>query len=323
MYKSYQKPRGVGPLKDPKKSPALYKTFNSFLKDKERFGFRVHKIALDAGFNCPHRSKNRDKGGCTYCNPDSFSPRSANPSLTISEQIKIGKDFLKKRYKAQKFIAYFQTYTNTLASAEILGRIYQEALAFDFIVGLSIGTRPERLSEDILDLIQEISQKTFLMMEVGLESANDNTLNKIKRNHTVADFSRAISKMKKRSILTCAHVILGLPGEDIRDILKTAKYLSKVGVDGVKIHHFHVVRGTEMEEEYYKGKIKTFAFEEYKSVLIKFLEHLDPGIIIHRLVGDCPESLLIAPKWNLSKSQMLKLIDDEMIKSGSRQGKKF
>ncbi len=296
-----------------------YKTFGSFLKEK--FGYSVYKIGLDAGFNCPHRNNSREMGGCTYCNPKSFSAPSADPSLSIPEQIKGGIKLLKKRYKTEKFIAYFQTHTNTLASAEKLRRIYQEALEFDEIIGISIGTRPDCLSDKTLDLIQEVSRKTFLIMELGLESANDKTLNKINRNHTVKDFTIAINKLKKRSIHTCAHIILGLPGEDLSDMMITANYLSFVGVDGVKIHHFHVVKGTDMGKDYYKEKIETFTFEEYMAVVIKFIEHLDPGIIVHRLVGDCPDELLIAPKWNLGKSQILKSINDEIARLNSWQGK--
>lgn len=301
--------------------PALYKSFGSYLK--ERFGFRVYKIGLDAGFNCPHRSKDRKKGGCTYCNPVSFSPRSANSSLTIPEQINNGIAFLKKRYKAVKFIAYFQTHTNTLASNEELRHIYLQALNFDEIVGLSIGTRPDCLPDETLDMIQEISQKTFLIVELGLESAKNKTLRKIKRNHTVNDFTSAIDKLKKRSIHTCAHIILGLPGEDLEDMVKTATYLSNTRVDGVKIHHFHVVRDTEIEKEYYEDKIKTLSFEEYKFVVIKFLEYLDPEIVIHRLMGDCPENLLISPKWDFGKAQILRSIKNEMTRLNTRQGKFF
>ena len=303
-------------------SPELrYKTFGSFLKEK--FGFPVYKIGIDAGFNCPHRSNSREMGGCTYCNPKSFSAPSADPSLSIPEQIKGGMKLLKKSYKTVKFIAYFQTHTNTLASAEKLRRIYQEALEFDEIVGISIGTRPDCLPDKTLDLIQEVSRKTFLIIELGLETANDKTLKKINRNHTVNDFTVAVDKLKKLSIHTCAHIILGLPDEDFNDMMRTANYLSSVGVDGVKIHHFHVVKGTDMEKDYYEEKIKTFMFEEYMTVVIKFIEHLDSGIIIHRLLGDCPEELLIAPKWNLGKAQILKSINDEMIRQNARQGKSF
>lgn len=300
---------------------ALYKTFNSFLKSK--FGFPVYKIGLDAGFGCPHRTENREMGGCTYCNPGSFSPRSADPLKPVSEQIKNGIDFLKRRYKAKGFIAYFQSYTNTLASTDKLRRIYFEALECDEIVGLSIGTRPDCLSDKILDLIQEISQKTFLMMELGLESSNDNTLKEINRGHMVNDFTSAMDKLKKRGIHTCAHVILGLPNEGLKDMIKTAAYLSKVRTDGVKIHHFHVVKGTAIEKDYYKGKIKTFRFEEYIPVVIKFLEYLNRKIIIHRLIGDCPQDLLVSPKWEFGKSQMLGSINNEMARMGSFQGKYF
>ena len=303
-------------------SPELrYKTVGSFLKEK--FGCPVYKIGIDAGFNCPHRSNSREIGGCTYCNPKSFSAPSADPSLSIPEQIKGGMKLLKKSYKTVKFIAYFQTHTNTLASAEKLRRIYQEALEFDEIVGISIGTRPDCLPDKTLDLIQEVSRKTFLIIELGLETANDKTLKKINRNHTVNDFTVAVDKLKKLSIHTCAHIILGLPDEDFNDMMRTANYLSSVGVDGVKIHHFHVVKGTDMEKDYYEEKIKTFMFEEYMTVVIKFIEHLDSGIIIHRLLGDCPEELLIAPKWNLGKAQILKSINDEMIRQNARQGKSF
>jgi len=296
-----------------------YKTFSSFLKEK--FGFPVYKISLDAAFNCPHRSQNRDRGGCTYCNPRSFAPRSANPSLPISEQIKSGMKFLKKRYNTEKFIAYFQTHTNTLASTETLRRIYRQALEFDDIIGISIGTRPDCLPEQTLDLIQEISQKTFVIMELGLESANDKTLKKINRAHSVKDFTTAINNLKKRSIHTCAHIILGLPDETIDDMLKTADYLSSLEVCGVKIHHFHVVKETEIEKNYQEGIVKTMTLEEYKLIIIKFLEHLAPEIIIHRLIGDCPDELLISPKWNLGKSQILKSINDEMKRLNSWQGK--
>jgi len=297
---------------------SLYRTLNAFLKEKH--GCRVYKIAIDAGFSCPHRSKNRISGGCSYCNPRSFMPHFDRSSLTLSNQITNGIDFLKKRYNAKKYIAYFQSYTNTLASAKELRSLYQEALGFEDIIGLSIGTRPDCLPFDILDLLQEISQKTFLMMEIGLESANDNTLNKIKRNHTVRDFTRAISELTKRSIFTCAHVILGLPGEDITDMIKTANYLSKIGVNSVKIHHFHVVKGAELEKEYNENKIKTLTFERYKQIVIKFLEHLDSEIIIDRLVGDCPDEFLIAPKWELGKPQILREIKNDMLRLGARQG---
>jgi radical SAM protein (TIGR01212 family) len=157
-------------------------------------------------------------------------------------------------------------------------------------------------------------------MEIGLESANDNTLKKVKRNHTVKDFTRAINELTKRSIFTCAHVILGLPGEEIKDMIETANYLSKIGVKGVKIHHFYVVKGAELEKEYNENKINTLSFERYKQVVIKFLEHLDPEIIIDRLVGDCSDAFLIAPKWELGKSQILSEIKNDMLRLGTRQG---
>jgi len=293
-----------------------YRKFNDYLKEK--YGGRIQKIAIDAGFTCPNRDGTKASGGCTFCNNQSFSPY-AMSRKTVQEQIEKSMEFYKNRFKNIKgFLAYFQAFTNTYADVDTLREIYDQAMSYDEIIGMSIGTRPDVVPEEVLDLIATYTvEKPEIWVEYGLQTAHFRTLRKINRAHGVSEFIDAVLRTKKRpNIKICVHVILGLPDEDYEDMMETAKVIAALGVDGIKIHPLHIVKHTVMEKQYYKGEIKELDIKEYAKLAVDFLSYLPKDIIVHRITGEASEEELIAPYWCSPKykQEVLKAIEEEFKK---------
>ena len=297
-----------------------YNDLNSALR--ARFGCRVQKITIDAGLTCPNRDGTVSSGGCMYCNT-SGSGTGASAHASVTEQIVSALPFLRKRYKAKKFIAYFQSFSNTYAPVETLRSLYEEALAVDEIAGLAIGTRPDCVDDNVLGLLEELNKKTYVSVEYGLQSIHDRTLELINRGHTAADFSDAVNRTRARSIEVCAHVILGLPGENKDDMLTTARAVGRMDIQGIKIHLMYVIRGTKLHEMYEKGEYRCLGRDEYIDILCEFIALLPPGMIIHRLTGDPHREELAAPLWALEKNENLNMIWDTLKKRNLRQGMLF
>lgn len=301
--------------------PVLYRDFNLYLR--ELFGCRVQKISLDAGFNCPNRDGTLSVGGCIYCNARGSGTGAAGRGLSIREQIEQGKAFLSKKYKAKKFLAYFQAYTNTYAPLNQLKVLYLEALDSPDIVGLSIGTRPDCVNDEMLDFLKELSTDHLIWLEYGLQSAHDETLRKLNRGHGVGSFIDAVERTRKRNIPVCVHVILGLPGEGPKEMLETAEFLASINIQAVKIHLLYVVKGTVLHDWYLRGDYSCLTRAEYASLVGEFLARLPPECIIQRLTGDPHRDELVAPLWALDKQTNLHAIHDFMISRGLYQGCRF
>ncbi|MGQ9688522.1 MAG: TIGR01212 family radical SAM protein [Desulfobaccales bacterium] len=298
--------------------PLPYRDLHSYLR--HRFGVRVQKITLDAGLTCPNRDGRLGVGGCLYCNARGSGTGAFSRGLSITDQLQEGMDRLGKRYGASRFIAYFQSFSNTYAPLEKLAALYKEALALPEVVGLSIGTRPDCLSPEILDLLEDISRHRLLWLELGLQSAHDDTLRLINRGHDVACFSRAVRAAAERGLEVVAHVILGLPGETPAHMAATARYLGGLPLQGVKIHLLYVIRGSTLENLFLAGKYQPLLEPEYISLVADFLELLPPHLVIHRLTGDPHPEELVAPKWCRHKARVLTGIRKELARRGSRQG---
>lgn len=298
-----------------------YPSFNNFLR--ERFGEKVYRVALDGGFTCPNVDGTVTTGGCVYCDNRSFSPnrRIARPSIT--QQVLQGIDFLSKRFRCSKFLAYFQAATNTHGRLERLTRLYLEALQHPQIVGLAIGTRPDSVPTPVLDLLSDLAKERFVCLELGLQSAHNKSLEWMNRGHDVECFTDAVYRCQGRGLNLCAHIILGLPGETHADMMHTARYLASLPVDGVKIHNLHVVKDTPLEEMFLKGEVRMLELDEYISLVCDFLELLPASMTIHRLTGEAPGEYLVAPAWCTQKALILQKIRNEFNRRGTRQGSKF
>lgn len=299
--------------------PLGYYPFGQYLR--ERFGCKVHKVSLHAGFTCPNRDGRVGVGGCTYCVNQSFSPQAGRPERPVREQMAEGIAYMRRRYHAEKFFAYFQAFTNTYAPVERLRRLYDEAVDFPDVVGLSIGTRPDCVPSEVLSLVESYTDRVEVWLEYGVQSSNDRTLERINRGHDFAVFADAIHRTQGRGIRTCAHVILGLPGETHADMMRTAEALQALPIDGIKVHHLYVARGTALEAEYNQGGVALFTAEEYVRTACDFLERIPPSVVVQRLVGDTTSSgVLLAPTWPLTKTDILRMFTDEFRRRGSFQG---
>jgi radical SAM protein (TIGR01212 family) len=298
-----------------------YHSFNDYLKKK--WGCRVQRIPLDAGFGCPHRlgEHNRFGKGCLYCEIASFSPQGslAQPP-PLRDQICEGIRRGKSRYGAGRFIAYFQAFTNTYAPVPVLKERYDIIEEFPEICGLAIATRPDCVDEEVLDLVESYSDRYETWIEYGLQSADNETLARINRGHTVEQFIAAVGKTARRNISMCVHVILGLPGEKREQMLATAGLLARLPIHGVKIHHCHVVKGTELAGWYLAGRYRPLEWSQYVSLVCDFLERLPWSITIHRLVGEAPSGVLLAPRWALGKHEIVGEIQSEFDRRGTFQG---
>ncbi|MBI2093025.1 MAG: TIGR01212 family radical SAM protein [Deltaproteobacteria bacterium] len=297
-----------------------YNSIGNYLKQK--FGAKVFKVSLNGNFSCPNRDGIKGTGGCIYCNPESNRPFISQGN-TIKEQLLEGIEYAKKRHQAAKFISYFQHYSNTYADPKELKSLYNDAISDPDVAGLAISTRPDCLTADILDLLSEINQKTFLWLELGLQTANDATLRTLNRHHSVKDFENAAILAVKNGIKICAHIILGLPGETRSDLLNTIELLNNLKIWGVKIHNLHVLKETELAKMYARGEIRILELQEYASMVVDCLELLDPKILIHRFNSHSPKDLTIAPEWSVNKLAILNSVHNELLKRGTWQGRLF
>ncbi|MGV8934287.1 MAG: TIGR01212 family radical SAM protein [Gallionellaceae bacterium] len=286
-----------------------------------KHGERVHKIALDAGFTCPNRDGTKGTGGCTFCNNASFSPNGRTPPTT-QEQINKGKRAIARRTRARKFLAYFQAYTNTYADVEALAMMYDEALREPDMVGLSIGTRPDCVSDAVLDLLQRYQQQgQIVWLELGLQSAFDETLRRVNRGHGLAEYRDTVLAARARGIPVCAHLIVGLPGETETHCQSTLDTVLELGVDGLKIHPLHVVKGTMLANEWRRGEYQPLAVEEYIRIAANLIERTPQHIVYHRVTGTASDEVLLTPAWCSQKWNILNGIENELARRGSRQGK--
>ncbi len=299
-------------------SARRYRDLNSHLR--ERFGCRVQRITLDAGLTCPNRDGTKGVGGCIYCNARG-SGTGLGSRMSITQQLLMGKERLARRYKAKKFIAYFQSFSNTYAPVEKLERLYREALAVEDIVGLAIGTRPDCVPAEVLNLLEELNRETYLWMEYGLQSIHDSTLEIINRGHTVAEFLQAVEETRRRGIEVVVHVILGLPGEGKEEMLATAKALGEMDIQGVKLHLLYVIQDTPLASLYQRGEYRCLTREEYVDIVGEFLALLPPHVVIHRLTGDPHPQELLAPTWSLEKQANLAAIHKSLEERDLWQGK--
>lgn len=288
-------------------------------------GVKVQKISIEGGFTCPNRDGTRGKGGCTYCNNAAFSPTIHNSRLPVGQQLEKGIAFFSHKYQGMQYLAYFQSFSNTYAPVEHLRSLYGEALAFPGVAGLVIATRPDCLSEAHLDYLAELSEKSYLMLEIGVESHLDKTLTLINRGHTFSESVRAIENAAARKIRTTAHMILGLPGEDYHDFMEQASVISQLPVDNLKLHQMQIHRGTVMARRYETdpSSFHLFTAEEYASLVVDYLEHLNPAISVERFTSQAPEDLLIAPSWGIKNYVFTHLVEKLLEERDSWQGKSF
>jgi len=306
------------------KKQKRYTDYSSYIKKK--FGGRVQKVSINAGFTCPNIDGSKGKGGCTYCNNNTFNPEYCKPIKPISQQIEEGITFFSKMYKSQKYLAYFQAFTNTYAPLEQLKQKYEQALKHKDVIGLVIATRPDCITNEILDYLEQLVRAgNFIKLEFGLESTNNKTLDLINRCQSHEDAIKAFDMSKNRGILLGAHIILGLPKESKNDMLYNALEINKLPVDTLKIHHLQIVKHTMMAFQYKtdSSQFSFFTLDEYLDLVINFLEILNPKIIVERFFSESPEHLLIAPKYGLKNFELVHKIEKHLLENDSWQGKKF
>ena len=300
---------------------AFYRTYRRYLK--ELFPCRVFKIGIDAGFTCPNIDGTVTYGGCTFCDNKSFSQNTRSSPRSVRDQVLSGMAFYRRRYHAQKFIVYFQAFTNTHGPLSLLKRLYDEALALPDVVGLSIGTRPDCVPEEVLDLLLDYAARGHLWVEYGIQSIHDATMAQLNRGHTYAQFIDAVERTKRRGFPICAHVILGLPGENHTMMMQTAEAIAGLGLEGLKIHHFYIAKNTALEKVHRRQPVKTLSLEEYVPLACDFIERLPPHMVIERVVGELNRKYVTAPLWGKTKSEILKRIDQEFARRGSNQGARY
>ena len=302
-----------------KEHPRYY-AFSAYLR--ERFPWRVYKVTIDAGFTCPNRDGTKGVGGCTYCINESFSPNARLPKRSVREQVEKGIGILSARYRAEKFIAYFQAYSNTYAPVARLKALYDEAVGVDHVIGLSIGTRPDCVSEDVLDLIETYAADYHVWLEYGLQSIHADTLQRVNRGHFFDEFADAVRRTRRRGVNVCVHVILGLPGETPDMMMQTADALARLDIQGLKLHHLYVAKGTVLERAYRDGAFDTLSAQAYAELAASFLERTPETVTVQRLVGDVSGDILLAPRWNEPKQQVLERITRALADRNSWQGRR-
>lgn len=300
-----------------------YNDFAGFLAGE--FPFKVQKISVNAGFTCPNRDGTKGFGGCTYCNNQTFNPAYCRDDRSVTMQLEEGKRFFARKYPQMKYLAYFQAYTNTYGELELLKRMYEEALAVEGVVGLVIGTRPDCMPDSLLDYLEEVNRRTFLLVEYGIESADDRTLERINRGHSFACTEDAVRRTAAKGIRTGGHVILGLPGESREDLIKQAERLSELPLTTLKMHQLQLIRGTRMAHEYalHPEEFHLFSADEYIDLVIDYVEHLRPDLILERFVSQSPRELLIAPDWGLKNHEFTDRVKKRMKERDAWQGKAY
>ena len=300
----------------------LYNDFGTWIR--RRYPFRLQKISVDAGFTCPNRDGRIGTGGCIYCDNRTFNPAYCSKEKSITQQLEDGKAFFSRKYPTMKYLAYFQAYTNTYAPTEQLIQMYREALAVKDVVGLVIGTRPDCVSEELLDALAELQEETeFLLVEYGIESANDETLQRIHRGHDFDCVRRAVEETTQRGILTGGHIILGLPGEDAEESIRQAPIISSLPLDILKIHQMQIIRGTQLAQLYQEHPFHVYSVEEYMDLITEYIQWLRPDLVLERFVSQSPADLLIAPRWGLKNYEFTHRLENHLRKTGAYQGKRL
>ncbi len=300
-----------------------YNDFSTYFRNI--FSERVQKVSIDAGFTCPNRDGKKGLGGCTYCDNKTFKPDYTNLKKSVSKQVEEGISFFSKKYESMKYLAYFQAYTNTYAPVEDLINIYNEALKHPKIVGLVISTRPDSVDSSLLDFLAGLSRKMYVMVEFGLESHLDKTLELVNRCHSFGDSVRALEETSKRGINNCAHLILGLPGENREDWLEQARLISELPVKNLKLHQLQIHRQTLMEKQYKTdpSHFHIFTVDEYVELVVDYLELLNPSIIVERFVSEAPSHMVVAPNWGLKNFEFVAKVEKRLKERDTWQGKKF
>ncbi len=300
-----------------------YNDFPTYFRNS--FSERVQKVSVDAGFTCPNRDGSKGVGGCAYCNNKTFKPTYCNLENSVSSQIDSGVDFFARKYKSMKFLAYFQAYTNTYAPLEDLKKLYEEALQHPKVMGLVISTRPDAIENELLDYLAELSKRVYVMVEFGVESHLDSTLFAINRGHTFAESVWALEETARREMNNCAHMILGLPGENRADILEQAKVISTLPVKNLKLHQLQIHKNTLLEKQFLQNpeKFKLYSAEEYIDLVVDYLELLNPEIIVERFISQAPIDMLIAPRWGLKNFEFVAKVEKRLKERDTWQGRLF
>lgn len=296
-----------------------YNSYSRYLL--ETFGCKVNKISLDLGFTCPNRDGSKAIGGCIYCNNDTFVPPYARSRYTLDQQMTNGMKYLRARFKAKKFIVYFQDYTNTYSTVKELEDLYRQALGYEDVIGLAIGTRSDCIDEEKLDMIERLSEEVYVSLEYGIESIYDKTLDYMNRGHDYESVLKAIELSKGRGLHLGVHIIVGFPTETEEQMLAMANEVSGLGIDVLKVHNLHVVKNTPLARMYAENPFHLFSYEEYLSFITRFIERVSPDVVIERLFTDTPHQLLIAPIWPKNHLEVLRGIDAELLKQDTYQGK--
>ncbi len=300
-----------------------YNDYSSYIK--RLFGRRIQKISLNAGFSCPNRDGTKGHTGCIYCNNRAFNPHYCTPDKSVIQQLDEGIALFSKKYKTQKYLAYFQAYTNTYSAIKRLMQLYHQALSHPGVIGLVIATRPDCVNDEVLDAIKKLTEKYYVAIEYGVESTLNKTLKRINRHHTFEDSIKAIESTARRKIPVGVHLILGLPDETHDDMIKHAENISLLPVNMLKVHQLQIVRNTILADEYQsdKNSVQVFDVDHYIDTIICFLEHLHPKIIVERFISEAPLNLLIAPRWYLKNFEIVHKIEKRMHEKNTRQGKYF
>lgn len=303
------------------KETKSYNEFGEFLKGL--FPYKVQKISVNAGFTCPNRDGKKGWGGCTYCNNQTFSPEYCHTEKSVTGQLEEGIRFFSRKYPEMKYLAYFQAYTNTYDEIESLKAKYEEALAYPGVVGLIVGTRPDCMPDELLDYFAQLSRQTFVLIEYGVESTLDKTLDRINRGHTHEESVSAILRTSAKGIFTGVHLILGLPGESREEILHHADVLSSLPLTTLKLHQLQLIRNTRMAKEYAEQpeQFHLYTADEYIDLAIDFIERLNPSIVVERFVSQSPKELLIAPDWGLKNFEFTAKVNKRIAERNTWQGR--
>jgi uncharacterized protein len=300
-----------------------YNDFSTYFR--KLFNGRVQKISINAGFTCPNRDGQKGYGGCTYCNNKTFQPDYCHLQDELINQLEEGIRFFSRKYDTMRFLAYFQAYTGTYAPIETLKLMYNEALSHDKVLGLVIATRPDCLNNEILDLLEDLARKYYVMVELGIESVKEETLKRINRGHSFEDSINALEETARRGIHNCAHLILGLPGENYNDYIDQAKVISALPVENIKLHQLQIHTGTLMGKEFAEvpEDFTMFTVESYVDLVVDYLEHLKPSIIVERFVSSAPDKMVIAPKWGLKNFEFVAKVEKRLIERDTWQGRLY
>ncbi|EHV5260602.1 TIGR01212 family radical SAM protein [Staphylococcus pseudintermedius] len=298
-----------------------YHTLNYHLKNK--FGQKIFKVALDGGFDCPNRDGTVAHGGCTFCSAEGSGDFAGNRADAIEVQFKEIKNKMHEKWHEGQYIAYFQAFTNTHAPVAVLREKFEAALKEPGVVGLSIGTRPDCLPDDVVDYLAELNERTYLWVELGLQTIHQETSDLINRAHDMDCYYEGVAKLRRHNIKVCSHIINGLPGEDYDMMIETAKAVAQMDVQGIKIHLLHLLKGTPMMKQYDKGLLEFMTKEQYIQLVCDQLEQLPPEMIVHRITGDGPIDLMVGPMWSVNKWEVLNEIDAELERRGTVQGASY